>query len=47
MAQLISNGQNHGMQSFMVQIRDYDTHEPLPGKCDCVMPIFIIKSSTS
>ncbi|XP_025091952.1 peroxisomal acyl-coenzyme A oxidase 1-like [Pomacea canaliculata] len=31
MAQLISNGQNHGMQSFMVQIRDYDTHEPLPG----------------
>ncbi|KAK7091432.1 peroxisomal acyl-coenzyme A oxidase 1-like [Littorina saxatilis] len=31
MAQLISNGQHLGMQSFLVQIRDLDTHHPLPG----------------
>lgn len=31
MAQLISKGQNLGMHSFLVQIRDFDTHQPLPG----------------
>lgn len=31
MAQLISKGENFGMHSFLVQIRDLDTHEPLPG----------------
>ena len=33
MAQLISNGQNLGMHSFLVQIRDLDTHQPMPGEC--------------
>uniref|UniRef100_A0A0B6ZLF2 Acyl-coenzyme A oxidase n=1 Tax=Arion vulgaris TaxID=1028688 RepID=A0A0B6ZLF2_9EUPU len=31
MAKLITNGQNYGMQSFLVQIRDFETHQPLPG----------------
>ncbi|XP_076456618.1 peroxisomal acyl-coenzyme A oxidase 1-like [Babylonia areolata] len=31
MAQLISNGRTLGMHSFLVQIRDLDTHQPLPG----------------
>lgn len=31
MAQLITKGENHGMHFFFVQIRDLNTHEPLPG----------------
>uniref|UniRef100_H2ZFH4 Acyl-coenzyme A oxidase n=1 Tax=Ciona savignyi TaxID=51511 RepID=H2ZFH4_CIOSA len=31
MAQLITNGENHGMQAFIVPIRDMTTHKPLPG----------------
>ncbi|VVC95919.1 unnamed protein product [Leptidea sinapis] len=31
MAQLIIKGKNHGMQPFIVQIRDEETHMPLPG----------------
>ncbi|KAL8594946.1 hypothetical protein ACOMHN_038743 [Nucella lapillus] len=31
MAQLISQGQKLGMHSFLVLIRDLDTHQPLPG----------------
>ncbi|CAH2262988.1 jg18691 [Pararge aegeria aegeria] len=31
MAQLCINGTCHGLHIFLVQIRDYDTHEPLPG----------------
>ncbi len=30
-ARLISNGKDHGVQPFMVQMRDLNTHEPLPG----------------
>ncbi|KAK7092006.1 peroxisomal acyl-coenzyme A oxidase 1-like [Littorina saxatilis] len=31
MAQLITKGHNYGMHSFLLQIRDSDTHQPLPG----------------
>ncbi|CAF0854889.1 unnamed protein product [Didymodactylos carnosus] len=31
MAQLYTNGKNCGLQPFLVQIRDFNTHEPLPG----------------
>ena len=31
MAQLIIRGECHGIHLFVLQIRDYDTHEPLPG----------------
>lgn len=31
MAQLYSKGQHHGIHPFMVQIRDEETHMPLPG----------------
>ncbi|XP_058460945.1 probable peroxisomal acyl-coenzyme A oxidase 1 [Malaya genurostris] len=31
MAQLYSNGKCHGVHPFMVQLRDEDTHMPLPG----------------
>ena len=30
-ARLISNGKDHGVHPFMVQMRDLQTHEPLPG----------------
>ena len=30
-AQLLINGTNHGVQAFLVPIRDMTTHEPLPG----------------
>ncbi|CAH0405627.1 unnamed protein product [Chilo suppressalis] len=30
-AQLIINGKNYGTQPFMVQVRDEETHAPLPG----------------
>jgi len=29
---LHSLGQNHGTHSFVVQLRDMKTHEPLPGR---------------
>lgn len=32
LAQLIVNGQRIGPQAFLVQIRDRETHQPLPGK---------------
>ena len=32
MAKLITQGKEQGMQSFMVQLRDIDTHQPLPGE---------------
>lgn len=32
MAHLIIDGKNHGMHAFMVQLRDTDTHEPMPGR---------------
>ena len=32
MAQLYSKGQCYGTHPFIVQLRDEDTHEPLPGK---------------
>ena len=31
MAQLYSRGTNHGMAAFFVQLRDWDTHQLLPG----------------
>ena len=31
MALLYSHGTNHGMFPFFVQIRDWDTHQPIPG----------------
>ncbi|KAK7091567.1 peroxisomal acyl-coenzyme A oxidase 1-like [Littorina saxatilis] len=31
MAHLITKGVNHGMHPFLVQIRDFDTHQPLQG----------------
>lgn len=31
MAQLYSNGQCHGIHPFIVQLRDEETHMPLPG----------------
>lgn len=31
MAQLISNGENHGVQPFIVKLRDLETHESLNG----------------
>ncbi|CAG5122876.1 unnamed protein product [Candidula unifasciata] len=31
MAKLITNGRDCGLQSFLVQIRDLETHQPLPG----------------
>lgn len=31
MAQLVSNGKNFGPHPFIVQIRDLESHEPLPG----------------
>ena len=31
MAELIVNGQKHGMQAFIVPIRDMESHQPLPG----------------
>lgn len=31
MAQLHINGKCYGLHIFLVQIRDYDTHEPFPG----------------
>ncbi|CAD5228053.1 unnamed protein product [Bursaphelenchus xylophilus] len=31
MASLITNGKNHGMHPFYIQIRDENTHLPLPG----------------
>ncbi|XP_059058434.1 probable peroxisomal acyl-coenzyme A oxidase 1 [Achroia grisella] len=30
-AQLYSQGKHHGLQTFIVQIRDFKTHNPLPG----------------
>ena len=30
-ARLISNGKDHGVQAFIVQIRDFETHLPLQG----------------
>jgi len=30
-ARLLSNGKDHGVHPFMVQMRDTETHEPLPG----------------
>lgn len=30
-AQLVINGESKGVQSFLVQLRDLETHEPLPG----------------
>lgn len=30
-AQLYTNNQCHGIHSFMVQVRDEETHVPLPG----------------
>ena len=31
LATLFVKGQNHGMQAFMVKLRDQETHMPLPG----------------
>jgi acyl-CoA oxidase len=31
MAQLYSLGKNHGIHPFIVQLRDEETHKPLPG----------------
>lgn len=31
MAQLYTQGKNHGIQPFIVQLRDEETHKPLPG----------------
>lgn len=31
MAQTIVDGQNYGVNSFLVPIRDYESHKPLPG----------------
>jgi len=30
-ARLISQGKDHGVQAFIIQLRDMDTHKPLPG----------------
>ena len=31
-ARLIIDGTDHGIQMFLVQLRDLETHQPLPGK---------------
>lgn len=31
-ARLIVDGKDHGIQMFIVQLRDMQTHQPLPGK---------------
>lgn len=31
MAQLIIDGKQLGMHAFMVQLRDMETHQPMPG----------------
>ena len=31
-ARLIVDGTDHGIQMFLVQLRDLETHQPLPGK---------------
>lgn len=31
MAQLYSLGENHGIQPFIVQLRNEETHQPMPG----------------
>ena len=36
MAQLIIDGKNYGLHAFMCQLRDLDTHQPLPGECSAV-----------
>lgn len=33
MAQLYTQGQCYGTHPFIVQLRDEETHEPLPGMC--------------
>jgi len=30
-ARLISNGKDHGVNAFIIQIRDLKTHKPVPG----------------
>ena len=32
MAQLIIKGKSYGLHPFIVQIRDMDNHEPMPGE---------------
>ena len=32
MALLYTNGQNHGMHGFIVQLRSMENHQPLPGQ---------------
>jgi len=31
-AKLIIDGREHGIQFFMVQLRDLETHQPMPGE---------------
>lgn len=31
LAQMYLNGDNYGMHPFLVQLRDIETHQPLPG----------------
>lgn len=31
MARLFTKGKDHGMHAFITQIRDLETHKPLPG----------------
>lgn len=40
-AKLIINGKSHGVQPFLVQLRDTQTYEPLPGvECGDIGPKF-------
>ena len=34
MAQLYTGGKSYGIHAFLVQIRDVNTHQPLPGEAD-------------
>ena len=38
-ARLIVDGTDRGIQMFLVQLRDLETHQPLPGKGSLSVPV--------
>ena len=43
LAQLIIDGDRCGPQAFLVQIRDRDTHEPMPGNTITILSDFNLR----
>ena len=41
-ARLIVDKKDHGIQMFIVQLRDRQTHQPLPGKVLCKITVYKI-----